>query len=122
MKNILIIDDNESILKTYKWILKDEKYNVIEALSGKSGIKLFKNENIDLVITDIEMPEKNGIEVIIELKAIAPEVKIIVVSGGSSTGNFSSLKTASLLGADYCFTKPIRKQEFLEAVRVLLKQ
>jgi len=82
MSRILIIDDDAQILKMLRQILEREKYHVTEASNGKEGLRLYRENPADLVITDIIMPEKEGIEIIIELKRDYPDVKIIAISGG----------------------------------------
>ena len=80
MARILIIDDDLHIRKMQRKKLESEGYEVIDAPDGKAGIKLQRNVGSDLVITDIVMPEQEGIETIIELKRDFPNVKIILKS------------------------------------------
>ncbi|SRR5712691_1201393 len=76
----------------------------------------------DLIITDIFMPDFDGIETIRELRRVAPGVKVIVVSGGDSTGTLNMLDDATLLGADRAFHKPLKSEELLGAVREMLSE
>jgi YesN/AraC family two-component response regulator len=85
MANILIIDDDQQILNMLSQILKRAGYGVVEALDGKQGLKLYRENPTDLIITDIIMPEKEGLETIMELQRDFPDVKIIAISGGGIT-------------------------------------
>ena len=82
MATILIMDDEEAILSFLKERLMYEGFNVLTAIDGIEGLKLFNDNQVDLVITDIVMPRKEGIETIIEMKKICPDIKIIAMSGG----------------------------------------
>ncbi len=84
MARILIIDDDDNIIRLLNRILKNAGYDVIEAVNGREGLKVFKKDQIDLVITDIFMPEKEGMETVVELQMINPEIKIIAISGGGT--------------------------------------
>jgi len=76
----------------------------------------------DVIITDIFIPDFDGIETIRELRRVAPGVKVIVVSGGDSTGTLNLLEDAKLLGADRAFHKPLKPEELLGAVREMLSE
>lgn len=121
MASILIIDDEPGIREMLYDILESEGYEVMEAPNGKAGIKLQNELNFDLVITDLIMPEKEGIETIIELKRDFPNVKIIAISGGGRVDPDNYLFTAQHLGADETFAKPINIEELLETIERLLK-
>ena len=86
MARILIIDNDVQILNMLRQTLEREGYDVLKASNGKQGIRLHREEPVDLIITDIIMPEKEGIETILELKRDYPDVKIIAISGGGRTG------------------------------------
>jgi YesN/AraC family two-component response regulator len=122
MPSILIIDDDAQILKMLRQILERESYDVTEAFNGKQGLRLYRKNPTDLVITDIIMPEKEGIEIIIELKRDYPDVKIIAISGGGRINPEDYLDIAKRLGAHRIFTKPVERKELLNAVRELLVQ
>ncbi len=98
-----------------------EGYSVFSALDGAEGIKIFEKEKPDLVITDIIMPEKEGLETILELKKNAPEVKIIAISGGGRSLPDDYLRTAEYFGADKTLTKPFSKSELLQSIAEVLK-
>jgi len=93
---------------------------VLEAADGIEGLEIYRQEPTDLVITDLIMPEKEGIETIIELKRDFPEVKIIAMSGGGRIEPESYLNIAQKLGALQTLTKPFDRKELLEAVHNLL--
>ena len=83
-------------------------------------MKLFRENRTDLVITDIFMPEKEGVEIIRELKKEFPTLRIIVMSGGGRKAEFSYLETAEIFGADRSFAKPFERQEMLTAIQELV--
>jgi DNA-binding response OmpR family regulator len=117
---ILVIDDDELIRITFRNFLKKAGYSVIEAENGNAGIALFKKQRPDIVITDLLMPEKEGLETISEIRAIDPKVKTIAMSGGGNSQNMVFLKLALLLGANHTLQKPIKPGEVLSAVKGLL--
>ena len=121
MASILIIDNDTQILRMLHQILERENYHVTEASKGKQGIKLYRENPADLVITDIIMPEKDGIEIIIELRRDYPDVKIIAISGGGRIKSEDYLDIARKLGAHRIFAKPVERKELLNAVRDLLR-
>lgn len=121
MSKILIIDDEPQIQNMLKKLLKEEGYDVFSASDGNEGINMYRANPYDLVITDIIMPEKEGLETIRELKKIDPDVKIIVMTGGSN--KYSSdmyLELGVKFGAITAFEKPIRRNELLKKIREIL--
>lgn len=120
MAKVLIFDDEPSILLMLKKMLEKEGHQVDLALNGRDGMELFEKDKPDLVITDIIMPEKEGLETILELRKKHPELKIIAISGGGRIGSEGYLPSAKLLGADLVFQKPLIPKEFVQAVSVLL--
>jgi DNA-binding response OmpR family regulator len=120
MKRILIIDDNDQVRSLLREMLELGHYTVIEAPNGDIGARLFRQQPADLVITDIFMPEKEGLETIRELRRDFPDVKIIAISGGGSRGDLGYLPTAKKLGAHRTFIKPFEMDELLSAVHELL--
>jgi YesN/AraC family two-component response regulator len=94
---------------------------VIEARNGKEGLALFKEANVDLVITDIVMPEKEGLEVLMELRTKQlPPVKIIAISGGARVNIADNLHMAKLLGAAKVLAKPFSTEALIAAINELL--
>jgi two-component system response regulator CpxR len=122
MANILIIDDDKVILCFLKESLMREGFNVLTAIDGKKGMNLFNDNQVDLVITDIVMPEKDGFETILELKRICPDIKIIAMSGGGHGHSEYYLDTSKGLGVQYTFEKPVNPDDLFEAVYELLKK
>ena len=116
MAKILVLDDELSILLMIKKMLEKDGHEVETALNGKEGMELFEKNKPDLLITDIIMPEKEGLETIIELKKKHPELKIIAISGGGRIGPNGYLPGAKLFGANLVFQKPLDHKEFLQAV------
>ena len=122
MATILIIDDEKAILGFLKERLMGEGFNVLTASDGKEGINLFNCNQVDLVVTDIIMPDKDGFVTIMELKKICPDIKIIAMSGGGRGLPEYYLDTAKGFGAKYTFEKPFKTSELVEAVHELLKE
>lgn len=116
----MIIDDNDLVRAALVLLLTRDGHEVTEAVNGEDALALFRDDRPDLVVTDIIMPEKEGFETMREIREIAPEMKIIVVSGGGPFGAQDILKRASGLGADETFVKPIDRNEFLSSVSRLL--
>jgi DNA-binding response OmpR family regulator len=118
---ILIIDDDPNILELYSRLLKKHGYDTVEAKDGNIGMKLYRENPTDLVITDVVMPEKEGIEVIRELRRDFADAKIIAISGGGlATSGTMCLQIADRLGASRTFYKPVSTTELLKAVQELL--
>src|SRR5215475_12447612 len=120
MARILIIDDEAPVRRLLRHMLEKEGYEVIDAPDGEVGIKLFRERPSDLVLTDILMPEKEGIETIIELRKSFPRVKIIAMSGGGRMGKLDVLPIAKSFGALQTLEKPFERHELLDAIRVAL--
>ncbi len=120
MTRVLVIDDDSSIRDVMRKILEKEGHEVQEAGDGEEGMRFFRNGSYDLVVTDLIMPDKEGIETILELREEAPDVTILAVSGGLSVSKTGPLTDAKALGADATLEKPFSVSEFTEAVRRLL--
>jgi len=116
MARILIIDDEEQMRGMLRQMLERAGYEVIDAADGKEGMKLFRREPADLIITDLLMPEKEGLETIMELRREFPGTKIIAISGGGREGILDFLPAARKLGACATLAKPFERQEMLDAV------
>ena len=121
MNTILIIDDNSDFRETLRDILKKKGYRILEASDGSDGIRIFRENTVDLIITDIIMPGKEGIETIIELRNEFPDIKIIAVSGGGRNTPDAYLPLAKDFGVKYTFPKPLEINKLLEAVDHLLQ-
>ncbi len=122
MARVLLIDDNRQIRDWFRIILEEEGYEVDEAGDGNEGIRQYKEKPADIVITDILMPEKDGLETIMELWRDNPDVKIIAISGGARTLDADMcLRHARIFGAMRSFSKPVRRDELITAVAELLQ-
>ena len=120
MERILIIDDDVCVLNLLHFVLVNEGYEVLKASSGKEGMKLYRENPVDLIITDLIMPEKDGIEIIRELTTEFANIKIIAISGGGRIGPTDYLHMAKMLGAKRTLTKPIERNDLVKAVKELL--
>ena len=117
---ILIVDDEKAIRKLFCRILQSVGYECIEAENGKEAIDLFKAQPTDMVITDIVMPEQEGIATILQLKKMPSKPKIIAISGGGRISADHYLALAEKIGADIALEKPVTRDELLRVVRELL--
>lgn len=120
MQRILIIDDDHHILLMIKKMLERAGYEVDLASNGNEGLELFKSIQADLVITDIIMPEKEGLETIREMKRLSPDLKIIAMSGGGKISADNYLETAKIFGASRVLAKPFSQKTMVMAVIDLL--
>jgi DNA-binding NtrC family response regulator len=121
MARILIIDDESQIRSMLRLMLERVGYEIAEAPDGIEGIRQYRENPADLIITDLIMPNKDGIGMIIDLKKEFPKVKIIAMSGGGVNRPEGYLDGAKKLGASRTLTKPIDRDEMLKAVKDTLK-
>ena len=121
-RQILIIEDDSAVRELILQTLSRAGYQVIAAEDGVEGLNLFREKNPDLVITDIVMPQKEGLQTIIELKQESPGVKVIAMSGGGRHSNTDYLKLARKFGARRTVSKPFMRDEMLAAVREVLAE
>lgn len=120
MKRILLIEDEEALRHMLHMSLVRMGYAVDEAANGKEGIQAFNLKKPDLVLTDLMMPEKEGLETIRELKKAHPKLKIIAMTGGGRSDARDNLKMAKLFGATIALPKPFAFQELAIAIGQLL--
>ena len=120
MARILVIDDDDTVRLSMRLALEDADHQVEEAADGLEGMNLFRINPVDLVITDIFMPEKEGLETIDEIKQVCPQTKIIAISGGGRMDPEDYLEIAMRVGADYSLLKPFDIQLLVDAVDDLL--
>ena len=116
IKRILVVDDDDQFRKMLSKMLKTEGYEVTEAANGNKAIEQHSAQSFDLIITDIIMPDKEGIEVIVEIKDIDPKSKFIVVSGANWYGSDVEFEVAKTLGAQV-LQKPFEHEALLEAIK-----
>ncbi len=119
MATILIIDDEEIIRVLLRSVLEAAGYEVTEAVNGRQGLALYRQRPVDLVITDIVMPELNGLDMLLELTREFLDAKVIAISGAGEEKNV--LDVAKLLGARQTFQKPFSMPQLLGAVRYELE-
>ena len=120
MMRILVIDDDDQMRTLLRQVMEWAEYEVVEAADGREGMFKHRKQPVDLVITDLIMPEQEGLETITLLKREYPHVKIIAISGGGRIGPEAYLPAAQELGADKVFSKPFDVRELAEAVKELL--
>lgn len=116
MSRILVIDDDQQIRELIREILERASHTVFEADNGVAGLQRMSEETVDVVVTDIIMPDKDGLETITELRKSYPEVRIIAISGGGRRVNRDYLPTAQAFGADRVLYKPFRPQDVMDAI------
>lgn len=120
MKRVLVIDDDSQVRMLIRRMLERAGYLVTDAPDGEIGIELHRAEPADLIITDLLMPGKEGIETIVELRKDFPDVKIIVISGGALVEDHSFLSMAERLGAMRALPKPFKCADIQAVVRELI--
>ncbi len=121
MAKILIVDDEISVGNILIEFVKLEGHEAQHAKDGREALQMIRKQLPDLVVTDLIMPETEGLELIRELRKLSSLVKIIAISGGSRYFEpDNQLMAAELIGADLCFTKPIDLHAFNAAINTLL--
>ena len=119
MFNILVVEDDKNLRKLMVTYLKKNNYNTYEAIDGKVALDILDKNYIDLIISDIMMPEIDGFELIKELRNSKYEIPIMLIT---AKGDIKDKKTGFLLGADDYMVKPINMEEMVLRVQVLLKR
>ncbi len=120
MQRVLIIEDEIELREMIKTSLIRRKYTVFEAANGKDAIVHFKPSMTDLVVTDLIMPEEDGLKVIMKLKEMKPSLKIIAISGGGKAGPGGYLNLAKALGAHAVLSKPFSINDLISKIEELL--
>ena len=120
MTKILLIEDDPMVRHALGRVLSQKGYEVLEAEDGQEGMDLFRRECPDLVITDIIMPNKDGLETIIEIRRDSPETKVVAISGGGYIKGEDYLGVADRLGAAKTLVKPFGSRVLLDTVGGLL--
>ncbi len=116
MARILLIDDDYDLRTSLKSLLEDNGHEVMEAANGNEGLAIQSDEPADLVITDLFMPEKEGLDTIMDLKRDNPQAKIIAISGGGRAASVDFLELARNLGASHTLKKPFEPEDFIDVV------
>jgi DNA-binding response OmpR family regulator len=120
MSRILVIDDEELIRRVLRSILERAGHTVLDAPNGREGMRLWRDEPVDVVVTDIYMPEKDGMQVLLELQQLATKPKIIAMSGGGQKGLLDWRTSALGLGADGVLLKPFDESTVLFTIQGIL--
>lgn len=117
---ILVIDDDPWVVKIFRQILEDEGHTVFTANNGQEGLDLFRQNPAELIITDMVMPVKDGLKLIMELEKEFPNVPAIAISGGGVIEPERYLTLAESIGTRKTLTKPVSKQDLIDAVNSVL--
>jgi len=120
MPTILIIDDNDVIRDTLVTVLEDEGFATLTAEDGVSGLRMFSEARPDVIVTDMIMPEANGLDTIREILTIDPQARIIAMSGGSRFGSYYHLDDAETLGTMHVLLKPFEPDDLVRAIKTCL--
>ena len=120
MATILLVEDEPLVAETLSSAMQGKGHYVVTAANGDDGLRRFVERPFDLIVTDIIMPDKEGIEMILEMRRLKPNAKIVAISGGGRTGNVEFLKMAGSLGAMATLNKPIRLAEFFKVLEQCL--
>ncbi len=120
MKRILIIEDDIAVQKMLKQTFERAGFEVCVANNGRIGIVLYRERSFDVVITDLIMPDMEGIETITALKKSDTDAKVIAISGGGRNKPVDYLVLAEKLGANRTFSKPLDRQVLLQAVHQMI--
>jgi len=121
MAKILIVDDDIEVLHFLRIVLEREGHIVEEAVDGTQAKKMCDSASYELVVTDVVLPGKEGLDLILELERDYPNLKVIAVSGGDLIEPGYYLELASILGAQHTLAKPFTPNELLSLVRKVLK-
>lgn len=121
MAGILIVEDDNDLREMLKSSLARRKYTILEACNGKEALSRFKASIVDLVLTDIIMPDEDGLKVIMRFRELKPAIKIIAISGGGKAGPGNYLNMARALGADEVFSKPFSINSLLSKIDEILE-
>lgn len=118
---ILVVDDEPQVRDMLRQTLEKEGYEVTEANDGEEGVRVLKEQLVDLMITDIYMPKKEGLETMSEARKMNPSLKIIAISGGGKQHDLDSLLISHRFGANKVLPKPFSRKTLLQHIQELLK-
>jgi CheY-like chemotaxis protein len=121
MARMLVIDDDPSVRSLVSGLLEACGHSVVVAENGRAGMRAFEKDRIDLVVTDIVMPEQEGIATISAIRRLSPTVPILAISGSNTVGRYGDyLHAAEVLGASATLPKPLRPDDLIETIDRLL--
>jgi DNA-binding NtrC family response regulator len=120
MARILVIDDQEAIRRVVRRALEQDGHEVFDASDGELGMEILESQSFEVVVTDIFMPGQDGIVTLRQIRKRFPAVKVIVISGGDSSGLLDLREDAELLGAVSSLQKPFNAREIMDKVRAAL--
>jgi CheY-like chemotaxis protein len=120
MSRILVVDDNTSMREAICEMLRQAGYEAISVEHGRLAAQIHRNEPVDLIITDLFMPDTDGLEIIYHFRHEFPDVKIIAISGGGSRGLVELLSVAKRMGAQRALMKPFTWEDLFAAVQELI--
>lgn len=120
MAKVLVIDDDEGLRNLFREILHVGGHDAQVATSGDDGLRRLHELDYDVVLTDVVMPDKDGLETIRELRRDFPGVRVVAISGGGCIQGVDYLRMAKLLGANATLAKPVRPHQLLGAVASVL--
>ena len=121
MASILVIDDEDEVRYAIRAVLEDQGHSISEAGTGRAGLEAIDSQPYDLVICDIIMPDKEGIETIVEIKQRLPDQKIVAISGGGRIKKEDYLAVAAAVGATYTVSKPFDADTLTDMVNAILR-
>jgi len=119
MSKVLVIDDDPTILEVFSQYLTDLGHEVTQADNGKTGLALMQQIRPDLIITDIMMPEMDGLEILMQIRRDQTDIPVIAISGGLRALPVHFLQQAQLFGARYVFEKPVSLEDLKDAIEEL---
>jgi len=121
MAKVLVVDDEDNMRFMIREMLEQDSHEVIEATTGKEAMVEFRRSPADLVITDLVMPDKNGLDLIMDIKQNYPNVRILAISGGGGVnGRFDYIPIAELIGASSVMRKPFKLADLRDKVKEML--
>jgi DNA-binding response OmpR family regulator len=118
-KTILVVDDDKLVLAMYKFAFEDHGYRVLLADDGNAAVRTLESQQVDVVFLDILMPEKEGLETLLEIKQRFPEVAVFVMSGGGTRGKHDFLTVAKKFGATGIVKKPATPKDLIALIDAL---
>jgi len=121
MSHILVIDDDAHIRELITIMLESEGHTVVLAEDGLIGLQMLEDNTFNLIITDIIMPNQEGIETIVQIKSRNPDIKILAISGGGRIGSTDYLTLAENFGVDKTLSKPFYHKDFIDCIKDLLE-